>query len=1225
MKTQFDPHEFFVAGGTLWREAPSYVVRPADEELLQLSLAGEYCNVLASRQMGKSSLMVRTANHLQQAGVKTSIIDISVLGGGISTPDAWFFGFLDELAVQLDLTTDVGAWWEEHTALNAVQRFSNFLRDVLLVEIQASITVFVDEIDSALGMAFTDDFFAAIRAAYNARANNPEFQRLTFVLVGVARPADLIRDRNRTPYNIGTHITLTDFDLAELLPFQAVLEEAHPGQGGDIIRWVLAWTNGQPYLTQKMCLWLIQEPASTLTQESISQTVKRLFFADEARKESNLRAIRDRIESSPYKIKMLQVYQQVLRGKSVLDEERSPEKNELKLTGLLRTSVDGQLEIRNRIYTTVFDRQWIRKNLPVSRPRWIAILMSLLAVLAIFVAGYAIYKQRLQPSLTFTEQFETSNSPDVKLTSLARLFELDERSAAQAYALYSGIAQNHKEDLFTTLSDPQNVSEELVTVIEAVYQGHKDTPEDNHILSAMKDVLGQIGAEGAPGLKTELEFWLKGREEASDVSNYQIAVSFYDGAWAESEARGHPNFSIRFDRAMALIEGEEFALALTDLQAVWKQDAAREEEISAVINAHPALAYYGTQNASSFPAMSPFITPVMATATENPTHTPTAEPTPLPTSTPTPEAYSPYTGWAAYAYGEEGIREITLMNPDSGETRQITSNEVMDEAPCFSPDNWKMVYASNRSPDGWELYLFDLEKGTEQQLTTFDGQARFPVWSPVPGDSRIVFEGRGALADTERNIWMVDVNTGEIEQITTGGADGHPTWSPDGSQIIFGRATIDTTGEGKVTTADNLDIYLLDLTTRTEVNLTNTPAYDDFQFDWSPDGDWIVFTSVRQDANGDGVTNLSDSIDLFMLRADGSEERTLDLGGKGVFSPSWSPDGGSILVLVFYGDEQNEIWRFDVDSGEMEPITDRGAYFHPSYSHASSTVEQPPTPLPLNDFELAFVSDRDGDYAVYLMDTLDVSNWVAIPRPTGYERVWWPTFCDTHVAFEVQDAEGLKPQWVYYLTPEGSEPIEYRSSLDAARLGVPRCSPDGETMAYSIHIPVEYDGWQLAINDTQNRNEYVLSQNPSFGYVTWSNREDFFLSMTIIGEDFYILETTNFRGDMALSTIAKGKYPALSPNGNRFVFLCSNQNYLCIKSLDREDLKALVPVVSFGLAGESIPVTAMWSKDGQWIYFASAEDGDWDIYRVRPDGSDLLNLTAEWDSNEMMPALNWQP
>ncbi|MFQ5615993.1 MAG: TolB family protein, partial [Anaerolineales bacterium] len=429
---------------------------------------------------------------------------------------------------------------------------------------------------------------------------------------------------------------------------------------------------------------------------------------------------------------------------------------------------------------------------------------------------------------------------------------------------------------------------------------------------------------------------------------------------------------------------------------------------------------------------------------------------------------------------------------------------------------------------------------------------------------------------------------------------------------------------GEITTADNLDMYILNLTTRAEKNLTHTPAHDDFHFAWSPDGDWIAFTSVRQDTDGNGVKNLSDSKDLFMIRVDGSEERYLNLGGKRVFTPTWSPDGRMILVLVIYEEGQNEIWQFNVDLGDLERITARGAYYHPSYSYAPSTLEPTSTPLPLNIFELAFVSDRDGEYGVYLMDTQDVERWQPVLRPAGYERAWWPTFCDTYVAFEAQDMDGLKPQWVYFFTPEVSEPIEYQSSLDVAKLGVPRCSSDGKTIAYSAYLPASFGGWQLAINDTQDGNEFVLSQNPSFGYVTWSNRDNFFLSMTIIDQEFYVLQSSNIFSDLTLTTVAKGKYPALSPNGNRFVFLCSNQSYLCLQTLGSEEVKLLHPVVSIELAGESVPATAMWSADGQWIYFASAADGDWDIYRIRPDGSDLFNLTAAWDSNELMPALNWQ-
>src|SRR5688572_689866 len=444
MKPNSAPQEFFVAGGTLWREAPSYIRRPADEELFRLTSAGEYCNVLAARQMGKSSLMVQTANRLHESGVRTAILDISTLGGGISTPEAWFFGFLDELIVRLGFDADIDTWWDAHPNHNPVQRFSNFLRDVLLPNIAGSIVVFVDEIDSALGMAFTDDFFAAIRATYNARASHAEFQRLTFILLGVARPADLIRDRNRTPYNIGTHIDLSDFTLSELGPFQAVFENLYPGRGAKIIQWVLHWTNGQPYLTQKICAELVRALEISLTSVIVEQTVTRLFFADEARKESNLRAIRDRIESSPNKSKMLQIYGQVLRRREVMDEERSPAKNELKLTGLLRPTLHGQLDVRNRIYETVFDLAWVRRNLPQSRTRQVVLLTSLLAIAAFIIAGYAMYQRQIQPSLTYVEQFQTSNSPDVKLTSLARLLELGDRSNSQARQLYYELPYEEK-------------------------------------------------------------------------------------------------------------------------------------------------------------------------------------------------------------------------------------------------------------------------------------------------------------------------------------------------------------------------------------------------------------------------------------------------------------------------------------------------------------------------------------------------------------------------------------------------------------------------------------------------------------------------------------------------------------------------------------------------------------------------------------------------------------
>ena len=77
--------------------------------------------------------------------------------------------------------------------------------------------VFVDEIDTTLRLGFTDDFFASIRYLYNERASNKNLARLSFVLLGVASPGDLMKDTERTPFNIGQRVDLNDFTEDEAL------------------------------------------------------------------------------------------------------------------------------------------------------------------------------------------------------------------------------------------------------------------------------------------------------------------------------------------------------------------------------------------------------------------------------------------------------------------------------------------------------------------------------------------------------------------------------------------------------------------------------------------------------------------------------------------------------------------------------------------------------------------------------------------------------------------------------------------------------------------------------------------------------------------------------------------------------------------------------------------------------------------------------------------------
>src|SRR5881409_815750 len=94
--------EFYVAGGTLHPDAPSYVERQADKDLLEGLLKGEFCYVLTSRQMGKSSLMVRTATRLREQGIEVVVLDLTAVGQNL-TPEQWYDGLLGRLGRQLYL------------------------------------------------------------------------------------------------------------------------------------------------------------------------------------------------------------------------------------------------------------------------------------------------------------------------------------------------------------------------------------------------------------------------------------------------------------------------------------------------------------------------------------------------------------------------------------------------------------------------------------------------------------------------------------------------------------------------------------------------------------------------------------------------------------------------------------------------------------------------------------------------------------------------------------------------------------------------------------------------------------------------------------------------------------------------------------------------------------------------------------------------------------------
>ena len=398
---------FYVVGGTMLPDAPSYIERRADHELFEKALAGEFCYVLTTRQVGKSSLMIRTAEKLRAVGVKTAIIDLTQIGTarGHQAEDQWYYSMADVIVEELDLEVDLGAWWKQRQSLSALQRLVRFFRDIVLALTAEPVTIFVDEIDSTLTLSFTDDFFAAIRACHNARANEPAYQRLSFVLLGVASPSDLIADTQRTPFNIGHRIELTDFDVHEAKPMAQGLAEDEKASHQALAH-ILAWTGGHPYLTQKLCDAVAQHGMHGSSDAEIAQVVEQTFLRPGAeRNETNLRFIRDRLIGFQGDVRrLLALYRRIWRGKRVEDDPLSPSHLALKLAGLVISAKDGTLHIRNRIYERVFTDAWVKQAMPGDWNRRAAVAAMIMLFL-LPVGWYEVIYPRQQIA-TFNEALE---------------------------------------------------------------------------------------------------------------------------------------------------------------------------------------------------------------------------------------------------------------------------------------------------------------------------------------------------------------------------------------------------------------------------------------------------------------------------------------------------------------------------------------------------------------------------------------------------------------------------------------------------------------------------------------------------------------------------------------------------------------------------------------------------------------------------------------------------
>ncbi len=237
--------------------------------------------------------------------------------------------------------------------------------------------------DTVLGLPFgVDEFFMWLRFCYNHRPVNDHYHRLTIALFGSASPTDFIQDKNHTPFNIGQAIDLGGFQWPQAQPLMVGFRPYEDRVDcAALLEGILGWTDGQPFLTQKVCQLvatsLERSPQLRLspdtTPDFVAQVIQKQVIHQWQRQDEpeHLRTIRHRLlYPESLASRLLGIYQRILEQGSEgqgIEFEPALAHWRLLLSGVVKRS-GPYLRIKNPIYGAVFNQDWVQQELDALRP-----------------------------------------------------------------------------------------------------------------------------------------------------------------------------------------------------------------------------------------------------------------------------------------------------------------------------------------------------------------------------------------------------------------------------------------------------------------------------------------------------------------------------------------------------------------------------------------------------------------------------------------------------------------------------------------------------------------------------------------------------------------------------------------------------------------------------------------------------------------------------------------
>ena len=312
-------------------------------------------------------------------------------------------------------------------------------------------------------------------------------------------------------------------------------------------------------------------------------------------------------------------------------------------------------------------------------------------------------------------------------------------------------------------------------------------------------------------------------------------------------------------------------------------------------------------------------------------------------------ACSPDGRWIAFTGTRDGQRDIYLIRPDGSEETRLTSSSWQEMYPAFSPDGQKIAYTALQEDGNADIYVMDLDGSHSIRLTDHPAFDSAPAWSP--DGTQIAFESE---RDGHWQIYVMNADgSGQRNLSNNPFMEHEPAWSPDGQRIAFH-------SDNRVSGGNEV-IYMMSPDGSNVADLTSERAETsqrDMGPAWSPDGNWIFFSSYR-DGYSSGV---------FKTPADGSGQIGLQIAltptTLEAANPCWLPA------------------RFETLPGVSEPAN---ATIRPDPADPNGQVNLRSGP----GTEFPVAGALPGGTQLVALGRTEAGDWIQVEYPHGSGRAAW--------------------------------------------------------------------------------------------------------------------------------------------------------------------------------------------------------------------------------------------